>query len=279
MIRLKGMKALKRPLRLTGFALLAVISPFTTASASDRVQVCDDVVPWPPYTYPAVESDEVGSLGQTGAMVEFLDAVMRLADLRYQLKLRPWNRCLHELTRHGLPDQSEIAINASFSAERAKLYHYSDVIYRTTRGIFYSQNVFPDGPEINTLGDLKKFKICGVKGYNYQDAGLSNEDLSATASSLPLALRMLSKGRCQVLVNSVEPIMGTKLFGTSIVPPGVTYKATSLGSAPTTFHFIVSRGNPRGAALSQRLNDAIKTLIENGTRDEIFQRYRRLMDE
>lgn len=266
-------------MRLIAILIAFLLSHVTASNANDQVYVCDDVVPWPPYTYPATETDEISPLGQTGAMVEFLDAVMRSAGLRYQLKLRPWKRCLNELQQQDLPEHSQIAMNASFSEEREKLYYYSEVIYRTTRGIFYTKEAFPDGPEINTLDDLKKFKACGVKGYNYQDVGLSNDDLAATAGSLPLALTMLSKGRCDVLINSVEPVVGTKLIGTSIVPPSVTYKTTSLGAEPTTFHFIISRENPKGAELFGRVNSAIKKLIEDGTRDEIFERYRRLMDE
>ena len=257
------------------FFLFLLASTPQLAEAKDQVRVCDDIVPWPPFTYPSSASTVQGH-GQTGAMVEFLDALMKEIGVEYALKLRPWKRCLKEASGPPGPGRFEVVINANSSAERAKAFHISDAVYRTTPGAFYTLDQFPSAPPIRSSKDLQRYEICGVRGYTYQNFGLEDSMVTIRAKSLKLALKMLEKGRCQIVLNSIEPILGTKLFGDSIVPSNVRVAPLSSDLA-ATFHILVSKDSPRGKWLVDQINEAISNLTNDGTRDRIFGKFRRLL--
>lgn len=264
-------------MRFFAATLILVLGLWSPVLADERVHVCDDNVPWAPFTYPASTGQSLGEHGQTGAMVAFLDAIMTEANLGYVLDLKPWKRCLKELNTAYQPGLVEVVVNVSFNEERNQQFLYSKPIYHTRRGIFFAREQFPNGLAWEGPEDTRNYKVCGVRGYNYSDVMEPGGDIDVTSNSLEIALKQVEKGRCQILFNSVEPVMGSKLFGESIVPSGVTYVEYELG-APNTFHIMVSRKSPRGERLRDSIDRAIDTLVANGTRDEIFDRFRQMME-
>jgi polar amino acid transport system substrate-binding protein len=245
--------------------------------AQDAVKVCDDISPWPPYSYSSPTGEGDIAHKRAGAMVDFLDDLFKEIGLEYTLSLMPWKRCLEAVKKSFGPGDFEVVINASFSSERAKNYHVSKPIYRTTPGAFYSVDAFPAGLNLRSRSDLKNYKICGVRGYNYLEYGLSDSDISSISGSLKTIFKMMGKGRCEVIVSSIEPALGTKLFGDQIVPRNV--RAVSVPDAPpATFHILVSRGSSSGLLLLERLNVAIEKFMNDGTWDRIMGKYQALMD-
>jgi len=258
-------------------ALLLWTTIATNVRAEDAVKVCDDISPWPPYSYPSPIGNRETVPKQTGAMVGFLGDLFKEVGLKYTLTLRPWKRCLEEVKKSSGPGEFEVVINASFSSERAKDYHISKPIYRTTPGIFYSVDAYPAGLNLRSRSDLKKYKICGVRGYNYQEYGLSDSDIYTVAPSLKAIFRMMSKGRCEIIVSAVEVVFGTKLFGEQIAPNNVRSVSVP-GTSPETYHLLISRNSSRGFLLLKRLNIAIDKFKNDGTRDRIMAKYQTLMD-
>lgn len=246
------------------------------ARASDMVQVCDDIAPWAPYTYPLPPATEGQPRKRAGAMVEFLDLLMKKIGQEYKIVFRPWKRCLEELKTSTGPGQSELIINASFSVERSKTYHITDEIFTLKPGVFYLKTSFPDGFKIKKREKLKDHRICGVRRYNYEEYDLKEKDISTITYSLENAFKMLGHGRCDLIASSVEPVLGRGLLGKSIVPANVSYDYVPDAPAPT-FHMLIARGSPRGESLLKRLNFAIGILKGDGTWDRIIAEYRARM--
>ena len=268
-------------LRRLGAVLFPALMLWTTMSADvkaqEPVKVCDDISPWPPYSYPSPIGEGKIANKQTGAMVEFLDDLFKEIGLEYTLSLKPWKRCLEAVKKSSGPSNFEVVINASFSSERAKNYYVTKPIYRTTPGAFYSVDAFPAGLNLRSRSDLKKYKICGVRGYNYLEYGLSDSDISSVSGSLKAILKMMGKGRCEIIVSSMEPVLGTKLFGDKIAPNNV--RAVPVPDVPpATFHILISRESSRGLLLLERLNIAIDKFTNDGTWDRIMGKYQALMD-
>ena len=268
-------------LRRLGAVLFPALLVWTTMGADvraqDAVKVCDDISSWPPYSYPSPIGEGKTEQKQTGAMVDFLGHLFKEIGLKYTLTLRPWKRCFEEVKNFSGTNDFEVVINASINSERAKNYHVTKPIYPTNFGVFYSVDAFPAGLSLGSQSDLKKYKICGIRDYNYNEYGLSPSDISSTTGSLKTAFKMLGRGRCQIVVSYIEPALGTKLFGDPIVPRNVRVVPAPDSPRPT-FHMLISRKSSRGLQLLERLNRAIDKLKNDGTWDRIMGKYQALMD-
>lgn len=248
-----------------------------SAHADEPVYVCDDKEPWPPYTYPSSEEKAGAADRRIGAMVDFLDAVMREANISYEIKLKPWLRCLKEISSYSQSPQAEVMMGVNYNEERGQYALFSVPVFENKRGIFYSKSEFPDGPNWKTPSDTKNFVVCVVKGFDYSNVILSKEGPKFEVSSTKLALKQIKRGRCQVLFNSVAAVLGTKLYGDSIVPEGIAYKEY-MTTKPNSYHIMVSKKSPRAELLLRKINRAIVTLNRNGTRQAIFTKYYDLMN-
>lgn len=262
-----------RKLCVPSFFVLVLLYGFG-ANAQDMVRICDDISPWPPYIYPSAQNKNQ----PTGAMVDFLDDLFKEIGLEYSVTLRPWKRCLEEVKKATSTDEFEIVSNASFNEERAEAYHVTKPIYRTTPGAFYSKERFPQGLKLQRLADLKKYKICGVLAYSYLEYDLEKSDIYTTAGTLEKIFIMLDKNRCEIIVSSIEPLVGMKLFGKNIVSNRITSVAVP-GAQQSTFHLLISRGSPRSEELLEKLDLAIDKLTSNGTWAGIRAKYQALMDQ
>lgn len=256
---------------------MAMTMTSSVVKAEEVVKVCDDTSPWPPFSYPAPIQKGQITIRYTGAMVEFLEVLFAEINLEYTLKHKPWKRCLEELKNSSGPDDIEIVINASSNPERVKNYHVSKPIYHLNPGVFYSIHRYPKGLDLKSPGDLKKYKICGVRGYNYQEYGLVDSDLFFVSGTLKKILKMVGTGRCEVVVSSIEPVLGSKLFGDSILPNNVRIIKIPYSKA-SPFHLLIARNSSRGLRLLEQMNFAIDKLMKDGTWARIMNKYQALMD-
>ena len=249
--------------------------------ADDRVYVCDDIRPWPPYTYPSPSnSASEQTQTRTGAMVDFLDAIMKQAGFDYVVKLKPWKRCLKELEAAHRTDQAEVMIGAAFNEERSKFAYFTRQTHFATNALFYSEEKFPDGVSWKEPGDTHNFVTCRVRSYNYSNVMPIEDSPSLEAKSLEIALQHLKRGRCDIAFSSVEAVMGSQLYGDTILPEGVTFKEYVLEQGiEDGYRIMVSKQSPRGEELRLKLDQAISRLIADGTRDKIFESYYRLMNK
>ena len=254
-------------------SLALVLGAMSVATASAQsVKICDDEAGWPPYVYNPIENGKADKSKIEGAAIDFVNRIFEEVGLEHSTELLPWKRCLAEVENFGDRGNFEMFQNGSYNAERTKIYYISESIYETGRGLFYSTKKFPDGLDVNSVEDAKKYKVCGVHGYNYIDWNLADNQIETSAKSTEQALKKVAAGRCDVVPSAIEPIYGSAAIGKPIVPNGVKPHVVEFLDK-TTFHIYIAKTSPRGEELRDKINAAIKKLRADGTHKKIFSQY------
>lgn len=220
------------------------------------LKVCDDIQEWPPYIYfKRIAGEKTKEI--QGASVDYLKKILDKKGISFSVELIPWEQCLADL-KIGKYD---LLLNASFNAERNRSFLVTHAYYSLTPVYFY--NKARPRPQIEKIKDLKKYKLCGVKGYNYRSFWLEPDDFYVREESVPEALQRLQKNDCQVLPERLESVLGYKQLGKiDISEMGIDYvRAPEV--EPITFHIMVSRSPSYAKELFLFLNQHVKenTLI------------------
>lgn len=228
------------------------------------VQVCDDAAEWPPYSYHERQhGTDRKSERIIGAAVDVLDRILGAAGLRYQLVLLPWKRCqlgIEAGTYH-------LALNASYSDERARTYWLTRPYYWLHSNYYYSRRTHPGGLTLASVQDLRRLRVCGLNGYNYSTYGLGPGQVDLTSMSHAQALRKLQRDRCDVFVEKREIVDGLALIDAAVAAELLDPQLASAvlpGVAPTPFHMIVTRAEPWGQALTALIDAGIARLAGSG---------------
>ncbi|WP_170230532.1 substrate-binding periplasmic protein [Roseibium hamelinense] len=251
--------------------LLGMCGCFLSVSAqADTLKICDDQEGWPPYIYHPVENGRVNTDKIEGAAVEFMTAVFADAGIEYLLELLPWKRCMYEVASFGPSGGFEAFSNGSFTEERAATYLITKPLYETTSGLFYNPAYHPNGLDLMTVADTKKYKFCGVFGYAYENWVIG--DIDTSAKSTELALKMVEAGRCDAVPTAIEPVLGSAAVGNPIVPAGLRIQ-TFETAENATYHIYISRASPRAEELRSKIDASIAKLRQDGTHAAIFDKY------
>ncbi|MFC3151423.1 hypothetical protein ACFOEK_10335 [Litoribrevibacter euphylliae] len=193
------------------------------------------------------------------------------------MKLMPWKRCTTSVKNFSTTHQIEAFTNASFNEKRNEEYWVTDAIYQTQQGLFYSTTRYPDISSEFLLNNLDTLTLYNVHGYSDEIYYIrlkvnKNKEVLSSAKTPQAVLKMLSLGRCDVFVNSIEPILGAHSLDQNTLPKDVWY--FPLKDIPqSTFHIYLSRNSPRGEALRNRLNDVIQQKKDEGVLEKILNTY------
>lgn len=253
---------------LGGPGAAAAVKPLTLTT----VQVCDDVNEWPPFTFVQPASSEGSRAQVVGYAVDVLERILKPLGVVVRIELLPWLRCLREVESGK---DFVMALNASYSEERARRFLLTEPYYDTTHAYFYSRRRYPQGPAIAGLQDLGKFQLCGVHGYNYTAYGLRDEQVDRGALDFSRVIAKLLADRCEIGIEKLEVVQAARYRGQRLLSdPAIAYAAIP-GMPKGEFHMIVSRQHPQGQALVDVLNRGVKTLRARGELDAIRKRYLR----
>jgi len=167
----------------------------------------------------------------------------------------PWARCLLMVER----GQIDFAMDAYFDAERAERFDYSLHYQTLTPQVFYRQ----DTPlNIRQLGDLKRYRGCGMNGASYAHYGLRKEDLDLANGYDNLINKLLAK-RCDYFVEELEVIGGYRLSGTDYLSNPNLAHAPVPGAAAPAKHLITAKGS-QASSLLPALNEQLNKLVKSG---------------
>jgi len=246
----------------------------SSLARGQEVKICEGAEEWPPYMYYERVNGKINENKIIGAVKELFDAAIKLTDLTYSIELLPWKRCLKYVEHFDLDPRYEVFSNGIYSLKRAKKYWPSIPLYATHRGVFYSEIKYPQGPSIKKKSDIANYKICGVLGYDYTDElqWAKNIKIDSAAPSNEKALLKITKGRCDIMIASMEPIYGSVAIGAFKMPNGIKSFPVP-GVKAITFHFWVSKKSPRATELLTTINTAIMDVIYNQDYKKIFTKY------
>lgn len=252
------------PFSLTLTLLLASLPPASGWPPGSQLRVCEDENQWPPYTYQ-----------DNGQLIGYaIDAIQQIAGARQwqlQIDLLPWSRCLSAL-RNG---QYHLTLNASDSIERRRDYLLTRPYYFTHSVYFYSRRHHPE-LRIDRLADLRRYRLCGIFGYNYESYGLRPRDLDLGANRFPQLIAKLHLDRCDLFLEKREVVAGFGLINPEMSAllrdPQLAQKPLPK-MAPIGFHMMVSRQAPAADELYQAIEDELREMARRGKLTRLLRRY------
>jgi len=244
---------------------------------ANEVKICDDQGEWAPFSYYERVNGIADKTKLTGAVTDLLNEVFKIVDLKHSIDMIPWKRCTNLVDNYDKSKKYEVFINGSFNKKREEKYLISKPIYYTHQGVFYSKEKYPKGLPFYKKSDINNFKICSVLGYDkeiyYKDYGLAKDKkIDTRAKDILGVLKKISKNRCDIFINSKEPIYGAVAVGKYKLPKDI--KSINIpNQKPSSFHIFIAKKSPRASELLEKINKAIVVLQNNGMYDKIFNKY------
>lgn len=238
------------------------------ALKGSTLAVCDDADEWPPYSYwQRINGKKTEQVA--GYAVEVLKTIFAHNGLHYNIRLLPWARCLAELK---LGTNYQLALNLSYSEERDKSYLLTRPYYSTTNYYYYSRKHHPQGLNISSVADLKRYTVCGIHGYNYTTYGLEPSEINQRAKNIPNLITMLHLGRCDLFVEKHEILMGFGAIGEPYLKDPELGREMIRGMPPTPFHMAVSRALPQAQALKEMLDHELMQMESSGQLKSLWEK-------
>lgn len=242
------------------------------------VRICNDSGEWAPYFY--YERDNKGNKTDklVGATVDSLDAIFKIAGLKYEFELVPWKRCLAFVERFDKAGNFEMFSEAGVNSWRKERYlHTNEPVYGRSNVFYYNKEKFPKGIDIKTVKDMEKYKICvggGLSFERYVKAGLDPNlvDTSHKTDYIEV-IRKISLGYCDIMPANLAIIEGGVKVKQFKLPKNIGYIKDVTIDNPFYYHYWISKKSTRAKELREKIDSAIKTLKESGEWEKIYKRY------
>jgi len=240
------------------WAITMVCSLLFTPAAGAQETVLLLTGEWDPYV-----SETVDNYGFAAEVVSY---AFIAAGFEPRFEFATWNRCEAQI-KSG-------AVLATFphelTEEREKFAIFSSPIAMSSSFFFYMKERL-ENFSFTSLENLQDYTIGGVKGYYYvpmfQRAGL-NVDY---ASSATFSFKKLYLGMIDVLPENefVGWKIINKLYPNELYKFGTSTKALNESS----LHLMVSRRFPGSAAVLQKFNQGLESIMQKGIYRKILKKY------
>ena len=234
------------------------------------INICDDGAEWPPYTYykRSIIGEKLDHV--IGFSVDIIHEIFDKNGIAFSVQLIPWARCQKNV--HFGKDY-QMALNVSYNKERAEKYIFSKAYYTTSSYYFYSKKNNPNGLQINHVDDLKKYKVCGVLGYNYETYGFPSGSIDQGAKGFNALIAMIHYQRCTLFIEKYEILAGFKAIGDDYLADKDLGYHNIPGVESTSFYMIISKNYQYGKALKDLIDNGIDELKLSGKLDQILKKY------
>ena len=215
---------------------------------------------WPPFT-PAKD----GQVSE-GLAYAMLTEVARRAGFTATLELYPQKR-MEQMVRGGERDGVTVI---SRNADRESFLVFSEPLF-AKQAYFYHRKGFKF--DWNTFADLKGLRIGVVRGHNLGDefaaAVVKHGLVLDEASNVESNFRKLMAGRIDVLMAnhwSAVSLLALKEFRGEIIAADKPYFNKG-------YHLALSQKSDAALAKLPKINEAIKAMKQDGTLDNLIQKY------
>jgi polar amino acid transport system substrate-binding protein len=236
-------------------------APAAEAPASGiSIAICDDENEWPPYSYyQRVDGKKTGVV--TGFAVDVIDEIFRRRGVDYTIVLIPWTRCLAVA---ALGKDYGMVINLSYNAERTRNFLLSRPYYATSSYYYYSRRNHPAGLSIAAPADIKKYRVCGVLGYNYEGYGLARGEVDQGARSFTALISKVKLGRCDLFLEKGEVMSGYAAIGKNYLADPDIGAAPIPGMKADLFYLGVSKRFARAEQVHAMLDEELQQMESSG---------------
>lgn len=232
------------------------------------IAICDDENEWPPYSY-YQRIDGKKSATITGFAANVIKDIFSRRGVDYTIDLIPWPRCLAVST---LGKDYGMVLNMSYNAERAKSFYFSRPYYATTSYYYYSRRNHPEGLAIASVADIRKYRVCGVQGYNYDGYGLAPGEVDQGAKNFTALITKVKLGRCALFLEKDEVMTGYAAIGKNYLADPDIGKAPIPGMKPDLFYFGVSKRFAHGEELDALIDEELLHMEASGRLVELWRK-------
>lgn len=212
-----------------------------------------------------------------GAAMDLTKLALHRAGIQADWHPLPWARCLRAVGQSGpATDRAggmDLLMFASRNPERDQSMWVSSPLHADAGGVWYSRRQHPEGPPLASRADLKRFKLCGLNGGNFQ--WLSSWDVAGVdfkPFSPQSALLMVERGHCDLFLFAQEPVLGAARLGLLQLPPSLAFQPYP-DAVQVTQHLMLSRRSPQAQAWMQRIDAALAALQRSGEADRLYRSY------
>lgn len=249
--------------------MLAVASEL---QAADSVRACATNLEYPPYLFTRAGATDSGP-GQAGLAYDILKyALKQHGRPPVHIARLPWPRCI-KLVEIG---DIDLIINVPTAQIDPGPFYISEP-YAVVHSVYYtSRQHWPNGLAIANVQDLRKYRVCGLIGNQFDGYGLRGQGVDTGANSYLSMVNKLMAGHCDLFIEKMEVIDGLIARDSELAR---AFNTPSLARMPlpedTPFglHYAISRRMPGGQLLLEQLNAAIASLHEKQQIDKWLQEY------
>ncbi len=210
-----------------------------------------------------------------GAAMDLTQLALQRAGLQVQWHALPWARCLRAVSDAHAPGKEgmDLLMFASRNPGRDQAMWVSRALHADEGGVWYSRTHFPQGLPLGSRADLKRFKLCGLNGGNFQ--WLAEWDVAGVdfkPFSPQSALWMVERGHCDLFLFAQQPVQGAARQGLLQLPSTLAFQPYP-DALMVTQHLMLSRRHPQSKAWLRRLDAALAELERSGEADRLYRRY------
>lgn len=253
---------------LSPLAVAAADAPPPRLATPLHVAICDDENEWPPYSYfrrtGGKKTEEV-----TGYAVAVIREVFARHGVTHTINMIPWPRCL---AVSAMGKQYAMVLNMSHNPERERTYLFSRPYYATTAYYYYSRRNHPRGLQIKSPDDIRKYRVCGVQGYNYDGYGMKPGEVDQGAKNFSALISKVQLGRCALFLEKDEVMTAYAAIGKNYLADPDIGKAPIPNMKPNPFYFGVSKKFERAEELRALIDESLIHMEGNGRLAELWRK-------
>ena len=237
--------------------------------AEQSIQICDDGAEFPPLIYYKRDGgDKTKEL--IGSTVELIDLIFSKHNIRYQITLLPWKRCLHEV-KYG--KNFQLILNAVHTVERAQNYLLTERHFDSKKHYFYSKSKYPQGIIINTNRDFEQYSLGAVRGYAQTVFGVEDGQIEFYTHSYGNLIEMMYRDRFDVFLAGEELYFWLLLTRPDLaVNNKLGYGAIDY-LPDTDYHMLISKSYSKADELKKLIDRELELMRENGQLQGLKEKY------
>ena len=232
------------------------------------VAICDDENEWPPYSY-FQRADGKKTETLAGYAVAVIGEIFARQGVSFKIDMIPWPRCVAVST---MGKQYAMVLNLSHNTEREKIFLFSRPYYATTAYYYYSKRNHPKGLPIKSASDIRKFRVCGVQGYNYDGYGMKPGEVDQGAKNFPALISKVQLGRCVLFLEKDEVMTAYAAIGKDYLSDPDIGRAPIPDMKPSLFYFGVSKNFERAEELRALIDESLLQMEGNGRLGELWRK-------
>lgn len=248
------LKSIFSVLSVVAILLLAACGGANNGSSGEVLKVGTDAA-FAPFEY--IDKGEI-----VGFDVDLLEAIMKEAGLEYELNNIGWDPLFASIQGKEL----DLAISGiTINDERKETYDFSTPYFQSTHMI-----VFKEGTDIKSAKDLEGRKVGVQNGTTGQEAvekiiGANNPNISKYENTA-VAFMALANGDVEAVVTdnvvASEYVKNNPDANVEVIEDSENFESEFYGLM-----------FPKGSELKEKVDEALKAIIENGTYAEIYKKW------